>query len=140
MLVNLKRLVLGGNNMLRPVFGDMPRLVLGGNNMLLCASFLLVCLHSANAQGSIFSGGIKNRMTETCPISEFTPRSLEVNDVCCPDPDLCAAGLPDACDLDCAVVFLNCALTQQFSVQALGSEIRACPLKFEQVQLLLLSS
>ena len=52
---------------------------------------------------SLFGGGGSGGSTE-CPLAAFQMRSAEVNDVCCPDPALCATGLPDVCDLDCAVL------------------------------------
>ena len=42
-----------------------------------------------------------------CPLAAYQLRSTEVDDVCCADPDACSTGLPDTCNLDCAVVFMN---------------------------------
>lgn len=53
---------------------------------------------------SLFGGGVKPGMTAECPIDNYQTRSTEVEDVCCADPLTCQTGLPEHCDLDCAVV------------------------------------
>ena len=42
-----------------------------------------------------------NGATNECPLSSYERRAGEVQEVCCPDG--CPNGLPEQCNLDCAV-------------------------------------
>jgi hypothetical protein len=52
---------------------------------------LALALQGAEAQ-SLFGGGATGAASSKCSLASYETRSAEVNDVCCPDPAMCATG------------------------------------------------
>ena len=52
---------------------------------------LALALQGAAAQ-SLFGGGATGAASSKCSLASYETRSAEVNDVCCPDPAMCATG------------------------------------------------
>ena len=71
----------------------------------LAAALLLLRPRSADAQ-SLFGPVIPHDgPVDECPLSAYERRAGEVQDICCTDG--CPNGLPQDCNLDCAVIFMD---------------------------------
>lgn len=86
----------------------------------LLSKALAVCFWCGAAAQGIFGPP----MSSTCPFAMYDGRAAEVQEVCCQlSGEDCATGLPEDCNIDCAIVFMDFfADCESFMTSLIGAQ------------------